>query len=455
MSDKPLISIIIPVYNSENYLRQCLDSVINQSLKDIEILCINDGSTDKSLNILQEYKEKDNRVQIFDIKNHGAAYARNLGIKNAIGEFIGFCDSDDYVDNKYFETLYSHSKNYDIVRGTRVIGKNNAHVKNEYGCIIPSIIRRKFLMQTNILFPTTKKVGEDAYFKRQILKKTNKIFECPETDICYHYMKREGSLSCYSLPLVSVLLTVYNIKKEYLDECIDSIIHQTYDNLEILIIDDGSTIDYNYLTELSPQIKLIKNEKNLGLCKSLNKLFSYVKGKYYVRLGSDDIFDSTLIEKEVLFLEKHPNVGAICCELQRFGTSSTHIKRPVKWDLNKILKKDLTGTGYDGGVMVRSSLLKNMKVDESLKMAEDFDLQLQVLEQMPIESIHEILYYYRTHETNLCKSVTKTERHKIIDKIIEKHTRINKKPTVKTIRIVNNTIHPQTKIKKPRFGTKK
>lgn len=417
----PLISVIIPIYNSEKYLKKCLDSIINQTLKDIEIICVNDGSTDNSLKILQKYKEKDDRIQIFNIKNHGAAYARNLGIKNAIGEFIGFCDSDDYVDNKYFETLYSYSKNYDIIRGVRVIGKNNAHVKNEYGCIIPSIIKRKFLLQTGILFPTERKTGEDSYFKRQLFKKTNKIFECPEIDINYHYMKREGSLSSYTLPLVSVLLTVYNIKKEYLNECIESIKKQTYDNLEILIIDDGSTIDYSYLTELSPQIKLIKNEKNIGLCKSLNKLFTHVKGKYYIRLGSDDIFDSTLIEKEVLFLENHPNVGAVCCELQRFGTSNAYIKRPIKWNLNKILKKDLFGTGYDGGVMVRSSLLTHIKADESLKMAEDFDLQLQILKKMPIESIHEALYHYRTHETNLCKSISKEERHAIIDKIINKH----------------------------------
>ena len=92
------VSVIIPLYNVENYLKQCLDSVVNQTLKEIEIICINDGSTDNSKQILEDYARKDDRIKIINRKNSGQGVARNVGIKYAKGEYIGFVDSDDWVD---------------------------------------------------------------------------------------------------------------------------------------------------------------------------------------------------------------------------------------------------------------------------------------------------------------------------------------------------------------------
>lgn len=85
---KPKVSVIIPVYNTEKYLRECLDSVINQTLKDIEIICVNDGSTDNSINILNEYKQNDSRIKVLNIKNSGPSIARNLGLNIANGSLI-------------------------------------------------------------------------------------------------------------------------------------------------------------------------------------------------------------------------------------------------------------------------------------------------------------------------------------------------------------------------------
>ena len=107
------LSVIVPVYNTEKYLRECLDSVINQTLKDIEIICINDGSTDRSLDILKEYALKDNRIKIIDKKNEGVAAARNDGIRIANGEFVCFMDSDDYYPDCDIleEVTYQAEKN--------------------------------------------------------------------------------------------------------------------------------------------------------------------------------------------------------------------------------------------------------------------------------------------------------------------------------------------------------
>ena len=100
------ISVIIPVFNAEKYLVQCLDSIINQSFKNLEIICINDGSTDKSLNILEEYSKKDKRIKIINISNHGQGYARNIGIKKANGRYISFVDADDFLDLNSYEILH-------------------------------------------------------------------------------------------------------------------------------------------------------------------------------------------------------------------------------------------------------------------------------------------------------------------------------------------------------------
>ena len=91
------VSVVIPIYNAEKYLKECLDSVAGQSLREIEIICVNDGSSDGSAVILQEYAKSDERVRIFEQKNQGASSARNHGIRNACGEYLYFMDSDDIL----------------------------------------------------------------------------------------------------------------------------------------------------------------------------------------------------------------------------------------------------------------------------------------------------------------------------------------------------------------------
>ena len=106
MSDKQkLISVIIPVYNTAEYLPRCLDSVINNGYKNLEIICVNDGSTDSSPEILRGYEKKDNRIKVIDVPNGGVSRARNIGLDNASGEYIAFIDSDDWIALNYFEIL--------------------------------------------------------------------------------------------------------------------------------------------------------------------------------------------------------------------------------------------------------------------------------------------------------------------------------------------------------------
>lgn len=110
----PAVSVLIPCYNVERYLRQCLDSVVNQTLRDIEIICINDGSTDGTPAILGEYSARDSRILVIDKPNSGYGDSMNQALDAAAGEYIGIVESDDWADADMFETLYDAAKKYDV-----------------------------------------------------------------------------------------------------------------------------------------------------------------------------------------------------------------------------------------------------------------------------------------------------------------------------------------------------
>lgn len=110
-----MISIIVPVYNVEAYLPQCLDSLVNQTYQNIEIVCVNDGSTDKSLSILEQYATKDGRVKIISQANQGLSGARNTGIKSARGEWMMFVDSDDWIESECCQRVLDLSQGVDLV----------------------------------------------------------------------------------------------------------------------------------------------------------------------------------------------------------------------------------------------------------------------------------------------------------------------------------------------------
>ena len=146
---EPKVSVIIPVYNVEEYLRECLDSVVNQTLKEIEIICVDDGSTDSSLDILKEYAEKDNRITVMKQANLHAGVARNAGLSVAKGEYLSFLDSDDFFEKDMLEKMFLKvSSNLSDV----IVCSNNLW-DDKKSCITGKmIIRNEFKNQTfNIL----------------------------------------------------------------------------------------------------------------------------------------------------------------------------------------------------------------------------------------------------------------------------------------------------------------
>lgn len=141
----PVVSIIVPVYNSELHLSRCLDSLISQDYSNIEIILINDGSIDNSLAILKEYEDKDERIKVFDQTNSGVSHARNVGLSEAKGEYICFVDSDDYVDTTYVSNFIKGlDKNSDLV----FQGLNEIHLDKSVRRVIP---KQAFYSYSNIL----------------------------------------------------------------------------------------------------------------------------------------------------------------------------------------------------------------------------------------------------------------------------------------------------------------
>ena len=155
------ISVIVPVYNVEKFIRRCLDSIINQTMKDLEIILVDDGSTDNSGVICDEYAKLDNRITVIHKENGGVSSARNRGLDIATGEWIAFVDSDDYIDNKMYEILYTNAE------------KNNCDI---------SVCYFEYINQKGIsLYNPNKKLGIKGIYNEN--KFLNLLYENSETNL--------------------------------------------------------------------------------------------------------------------------------------------------------------------------------------------------------------------------------------------------------------------------------
>lgn len=224
MTKQPKVSVLVPCYNVEKYLRQCMDSIISQTLKDIEIICINDGSTDSTLAILQDYAQKDSRVKIIDKPNSGYGASMNLGLKAASGEYIGIVESDDWVEPEMFTDLYALAvqNGVDVIKGNYYRYWSKPDEKNELVTSMPekdlnkvicpivardiflsapaiwsAIYRRKFIEKNGIGFLETPGASyQDTSFNFKVWATAKKVYL---TDKAYlHYRQDNENSSIHS-----------------------------------------------------------------------------------------------------------------------------------------------------------------------------------------------------------------------------------------------------------------
>ena len=224
---KPKVSVIVPIYNAEEYLAQCIESVLAQTLKEIELILIDDGSTDGSLEICNAYSENDNRIKVFSNKNVGQGLERNFGVKKATGEYISFLDSDDQYKKDMLEKLYKKAveSDADMISGGYADIYNGKLIKEHpldnkildskikikeamsnlisyenkdgyVGCIAvwDSIFRRDLLVDKDIQFLSEREVySEDLLYKLTVMSYSKKIVFC--SDIVYSYRVNDNSFT--------------------------------------------------------------------------------------------------------------------------------------------------------------------------------------------------------------------------------------------------------------------
>ena len=184
---KPLVSIIIPVYNGEKYIKRCVNSALNQTYENIEVLVINDWSSDNTLNILNDLVETDTRIRIFSHKNHGVWYSRNIWIDSAKWEYITFMDVDDFVKDDFIEKFINtvRANDYDVViwwyikyrpNYEKIIQINDNSIWKYFnGQPRWKFFNRSFLLNNDIKF-LDRYPWEDVYFSILTYNKTNKIW---------------------------------------------------------------------------------------------------------------------------------------------------------------------------------------------------------------------------------------------------------------------------------------
>lgn len=251
------VSVIIPIYKVEKYLSRCLESVVNQTLDDIEIVLVDDGSPDSCPEICDRYAKKDSRIKVIHKKNEGLGYARNSGMLIATGEYIAFLDSDDYVSKDMYEKVYSELKRTDAdccVTGY-VVKKDSGdeiHKENPLGTAVyesddiitkvlagmlgskpdqardtdvgmsvwKCVYRKELLQDKGILFPSERElISEDIIFQIRVLSQVKRV--CTLSEVMYYYCENANSQSLtktYSKDKFDRYKKLYNVELEMLSK---------------------------------------------------------------------------------------------------------------------------------------------------------------------------------------------------------------------------------------------
>lgn len=300
------VSVIIPVYNADKYLIECLDSIINQRLRDIEIICINDGSTDNSPLILEDYQKKDSRIIIISQNNQGISAARNAGLEIAKGSYIYFIDSDDFISDDYLEKMYKKAieKNADIIINDNImkfygnnINKLIPEIKNKFPdgeyivdsdfikqrysnpTVWSKLYKRENIINNNIKFPLGL-ISEDAYFFYTLFPFIKTAIQYNIGN--YYYRLRKNSLThqkkkLYCFDSIKIFEKIYNFYKQ------NNLLKDFELPYRLIAYRSSQCGDYiKYKKELLKTIKLLnidieemKKDKKLSLLLNSRNRFTY------------------------------------------------------------------------------------------------------------------------------------------------------------------------------------
>lgn len=317
------ISIIVPVYNAGKKLNKCINSIIDQTYKDFEVILINDGSTDNSLEICEKYKKKDNRIKIINKNNQGSVWARKLGLEMATGKYIVFVDADDWIHKQLLEILYDEAEmelcdivacNSYIVYGNGLIKRtrNDFNINKTYeNKDIKKYILNKFVGDTG--FPTSlwakiyrkdlfenygeyflkmKFFGEDLALNMELLTKCNKVKVINKP---LYYYRCGGGTTKYMKDLFDDIITTYYIQKDCIDKYYPDEIEKRYSKVAFIFLNTYKLVLVNMFasgiekSEMISKIEeQIKNTSILDASKNLKETREWFDDKYIDAVDSHD-----------------------------------------------------------------------------------------------------------------------------------------------------------------------
>lgn len=290
-----IFSIIVPVYNVEQYLPRCIESILNQSIKEFELILINDGSTDKSGSICDYYANKDDRIVVVHKENGGVSSARNYGLDIAKNEYIAFVDSDDYVYEDYLEKLYNPS--VDIVLCNIKYDQNNNkdyYILNNnlcgvfyingdiidkiidsryFCCVYSKMFRRSIIKKYNIKFNENISLGEDTMFVVDYLINSHKLEV--KDDVIYNYITYKNTLSSFKEDNLYYLEVCDNYIEKKLSEVyeIENSIpfkKRKWSKYEYIIFQTLRTHKMKYIQKRKLLNKVFKNRNYIELVKNID-----------------------------------------------------------------------------------------------------------------------------------------------------------------------------------------
>lgn len=421
---EPLVSCIIPVYNAEKYLETGVHSLLNQTYKNIEIILVDDWSTDDSWAMCEYFAAKHSNIFAFQTERSsgGPLRGREKGIQESHGEWVTFMDCDDFVKPMYIEHLVDTTINgkYDIAvtghsllhedgRVEDVIWKNFSQTSierlksfyknffldqdfwtNPADTVGQNLVRASVAKKTDFSKYTSTIWGEDSLMALAFLDNSSKgINFVDHHDFLWRQRKGSGSHGGFSttankpalykafydvfnkhglLPLVSVIVPVYNVEK-FLRECVDSILGQTYPNLEIILVDDKSPDESGRISdeyaEKDNRIKVVHKPKNEGLNMARATGYNMSTGQYVMFVDSDDLLTDICVESALRTLLKYSN------DFVRFGVLNFKDKKdldkkltnlPLEKEVHLQSKKELYLTQFDQGQVLADLPMFGMTV---------------------------------------------------------------------------------------------
>ncbi|MPQ43056.1 glycosyltransferase family 2 protein [Clostridium tarantellae] len=342
---KAEISVIVPVYNVEKYLNNCIESIINQSFKNIEILLIDDGSTDNSGEICDEYGKKDNRIKVIHKENEGVSIARNTGINNAEGKYIAFVDSDDFIHKNMYEILYKFmcKEKTDVVmcKYNRVLPNNELISEEEP---LKAGIYNKDEIFNNLILPMIGNELEDlgeplimgsiwrCLYKKDIIDK-NKI-KFPRIKIAEDMLFNLDYLGrCYKAKVINKQLYYYRYNKE-------SATKHYKDNLweiamEQVNLTEKKLLKLNLLNEKSKE-RLKTNKLQYIIWSIINEahpknLKNYKQAiKKMKRFGKDNNTKEVLTWENIRYYPLKQRIALICMKLKLYSLIYIYENRKIK-----------------------------------------------------------------------------------------------------------------------------